>query len=383
MRDDEAPLKHADNQMSGKSKYASTEEVISALAQKKSTANKKMESEAQTMFQMFLLFADENTALSTVYGYEQNEFYLARNPETNERELYQFSDSISDQDEDDIAADEEDIAAAETSFSPDSSPVAEEMEASTHDNDAVMKEGVSLKMTYSETGLALLTPAALLESKQSDVPHPVGVDQVQENNQAMSSLAPPGIEIAQTTLAPAGGITSTVPEQAQPAPSQPPKATLPPPPGLMPPPGFSQQAQMKNVDHVQNNGLLGSMNNFGMIPQTAPVQTLNPFAQVAPSLINEFGASLNTNPGLNTNQYRQTMGAVPSMNSLFNSNQSLDELASSDAFGLALPQQTEPNDDPSDSIMKFLFEGNDASSGKSKSQSANDLSFNTMNPFAK
>ena len=70
------------------------------------------------------------------------------------------------------------------------------------------------------------------------------------------------------------------------------------------------------------------------------------------------------------------------MNSLFNSNQSLDELASSDAFGLALPQQTEPNDDPSDSIMKFLFEGNDASSGK-KSQSANDLSFNTMNPFAK
>jgi len=368
-------LRHADNETRGKSKYASTEEVISALTQKKSTSNKKLDSEAQTMIHIFLLFADENTALSTVYGYDQTEFYLARNPETNERELYQFRDSFSDQ-EDEIAA------AAETNFSPDLSPLADEMETTTQDNDAVMKEGVSLKMTYSETGLALLTPAALLESKESDLPHPVGLGQVQENDQAMSCLAPPGLEITQTSVAPAIGITSNVPEETQSAPSQPIKATLPPPPGLMPPPGFSQQPQMTNVDHVQNNELLGGMNSFGMIPQMAPVQTLNPFAQVAPTLINEFGASLNANKGLNTTQYHQTMGTGPSMNSLFNSNQSLDELASSDAFGLALPQQAEP-DDQSDSIMKFLFEGNDTSSGKLKSQSANELSFETMNPFAK
>ena len=73
------------------------------------------------------------------------------------------------------------------------------------------------------------------------------------------------------------------------------------------------------------------------------------------------------------------------MNSLFNSHQSLDQLASSDAFGLVLTQQAEEADDQSDSIMKFLFEGNDTSSGKlkSQSQSVNDLSFHTMNPFAK
>jgi hypothetical protein len=76
------------------------------------------------------------------------------------------------------------------------------------------------------------------------------------------------------------------------------------------------------------------------------------------------------------------LGLGPSMNSLFNSNQSLDELASSDAFGLVLPQQAE-SDDQSDSIMKFLFEGNDTSTGKSNSQSADNLSLYTMNPFAK
>ena len=116
---------------------------------------------------------------------------------------------------------------------------------------------------------------------------------------------------------------------------------------------------------------------------------MNPFAQVAPTLINEFGASLNqlshvnANQSLNTNHYHQTLGMGPNMNSLFNSHQSLDQLASSDAFGLVLPQQAEEPDDQSDSIMKFLFEGNDTSSGKLNSQSVNDLSFHTMNPFAK
>ena len=373
-------LKHADNHTSGKSKYAPTEEVISVLTQKKSTANKKMDSEMQTKIQLFLLFADVNTALSTVYGYDQSEFYLARNPETNERELYQSSDSVSDQDEDD------DFAAAETNFSPDPSPVTDEMEATTQDDDAVMKEVVPLKMTYSETGVALLTPAALLESNKINMPP--GLDQVQESEHAMPTLAPPKPEIAQNIFAPAGGIILNVPGQPQQAPIQPTKATLPPPPGLMPPPGFSHQPKMNNVDSMQNNAFVGNMTNFGMAPQTAPVHSLNPFAQVAPSLINDFGASLNqpshmnANQGLNNNHYHQSLGLGPSMNALFNSNQSLDQLASSDAFGLVLPQQAEP-DDQSDSIMKFLFEGNDNSPGKPNSQSANDLSLHTMNPFAK
>lgn len=377
----ESFIKHDDNHASGKSKYAPTEEVISALTQKKSTGNKKMESEVQTMIQFFLVFADENTALSTVYGYDQSEFFLARNPDTNERELYQSSGSVGHQDEDEIAA-------AETSFSPSPDPsVADEMEITTQDNDAAMKEVVPLKMTYSETGLALLTPAALLESKVSDGAPPLGLDQMQEDEQA-PPVALPVSEMVQTALAPAKDITSTVPEQTQQAPSQPTKEKLPPPPGLMPPPGFSQQPQMTNVDHMQNSGLLMNMNNFGIIPQTAPVQTLNPFAQVPPTLINEFGSSLNqpshvnANQSVSTGQYHQTLGMGPSMNSLFNSHQSLDALASSDAFGLVPPQQAEP-DDQSDSIMKFLFESNDSSSGKMNSQSANDLSFHTMNPFAK
>ncbi len=375
----ESFLIHDDTHASGKSKYAPAEEVVSALTQKKSTATKKTESEVQTMIQFFLLFADENTALSTVYGYDQSEFFLARNPETNGRELYQSSDSVDHQDE-------VEIAAAETNFSPSPS-VADEMEITTQDNDATMKEVVSLKMTYSETGLALLTPAALLESKVSDIAPPLGLEQMQEDEQG-PPVAPHEPDMAQTTLAPAKDITSTILEQTQSAPSQPTKETLPPPPGLMPPPGFSQQPQMTNVDNMQNNGLLGNMNNFGIIPQTAPVQTLNPFAQVPPTLINEFGASLNqpsqanANQSINTSQYHQTLGMVPSMNSLFNSHQSLDQLASSDAFGLVPPQQAEP-DDQSDSIMKFLFESNDNSSGKMNSQSANDLSFHTMNPFAK
>lgn len=366
-------LKHADNHTSGKSKYAPTEEVISVLTQKKSTANKKMESEMQTKIQLFLMLADENTALSTVYGYDQSEFYLVRNPDTNERELYQSSDSVSDQDEDDFAA-------AETNFSPDPSPSADVKETKTQDEDAVMKEAVPLKMTYSETGIALLTPAALLESNKINMPP--GLDQVQESEQALPTLAPPERDIAQNFIAP-GSINFNVPEQPRPAPIQPTKATLPPPPGLMPPPGFSQQPPM-NLDPMQNNDFVGNMNNFGMIPHTAPVQSLNPFAQVSPSLINDFGASLNVNAnhGLNNNQYHQTLGLGPSMNSLFNSNQSLDQLASSDAFGLVPPQQSEP-DDQSDSIMKFLFEGNDTSTEKSNSQSANDLSLYTMNPFAK
>lgn len=378
----ESFLKHDDNHASGKSKYAPTDEVISALTQKKSTGTKKMESEVQTMIQFFLLLADENTALSTVYGYDQSEFFLARNPETNERELYQSSDSVDHQDEDEIVA-------AEPHFSPSPDPsVPDEMEITTQDNDdAAMKEAVPLKMTYSETGLALLTPAALLESKVSDVAPSLGLEQMKEDYQA-PPVAPPEPEMVQTVLGPAIDITSTVPEQNQPAQSQPTKEKLPPPPGLMPPPGFSQQPQMTIVDPMQNSGLLMNMNNFGNIPQTAPVQTLNPFAQVPPTLINEFGASLNqpshvnANQGLNTNQYHQTLGMGPTMSSLFNSHQSLDQLASSDAFGLVPPQQAEP-DDQSDSIMKFLFESNATSSGNMNSQSADDLSFHTMNPFAK
>jgi len=367
-------LKHADNHTNGQSKYVPTEEVISVLTQKKSPPNKNMESEMQTKLQLFLMFADENTALSTVYGYDQSEFYLARNPDTNERELYQSSDSVSDQDEDDFAA-------VETNFSPDQSPSTDEQETKTQDEDAKMKEAIPLKMTYSETGVALLTPAALLESNKSNMPP--GLNQVQESKHALPTLAPPPEpEMAQNFMS---ATNFNVPEQPRPAPSQPTKVTLPPPPGLMPPPGFSQQPQ---IDPLQHNSFVENMNDYAMIPQTAPFQSLNPFAQVSPSLINDFGASLNqhnhlsANRGINNSQYHRTLGLGPSMNSLFNSNQSLDELASSDAFGLVLPQQAEP-DDQSDSIMKFLFEGNDTSTWKSNSQSADNLSLYTMNPFAK
>jgi hypothetical protein len=88
---------------------------------------------------------------------------------------------------------------------------------------------------------------------------------------------------------------------------------------------------------------------------------------------------MQSNGGLN-NQYHQTFGLGPSINSILNSNQSLDQLASSDAFGLVLPQQVDSGDQ-SESIMKFLFEGGDSPPGKSKSQSPKEL--HTLNPFAK
>ena len=379
-------LKTAASPANGNSKYASTEEVISILTQKKSTANQKTESEMQTIIQLFLSFADENTALSTVYGYDQSEFYLARNPETNKRELYQPSDSVSDQDDDDAAD------AAETNFCPESSPVEEEMETTKtigRDGDIVMKDVVPLKMTYTDNGVALLTPAALLASSSKiAVPPPPALNEVKNTDQAPSTHASPVFEESQNDIATVGGdVASNVPEQMQPPPGQPIKVTLPPPPGLMPPPGFSQQpVAVNNAETMQNNGFDGNMNLIG-IAQTAPVQTLNPFAQIAPALINEFGASLNpptrfnVNQGLGSDQYQKTLGMGPRMNSLFNSNQSLDELVSSDAFGL-VPQQAEP-DDQADSIMKFLFESNESSSGKMNSSSINDASFHTLNPFAK
>ena len=365
-------LKHdANSSTNGKSKYAPTEEVISVLTQKKTSSKQKNErSELQAKSQLFLLFADENTALSTVSGYNQSEFFLVRNPETDQRELDKSSDSVIE-DQDDYAA--------ETNFSPDQSPVVDEMETTTtnKDEDAVMNEVVPLKMTYSETGVALLTPAALLESNKSNVQLPLGL--LQNEQPQPTSVAPRDAMIAQNILAPADIMNANVPEQ--PAPTQPNK-TLPPPPGLLPPPGFSQQPQTNELAPVQTQV---NVNSFGMNPQTGPIQTLNPFAQVAPSLISDFGASLHqpnqmqSNGGLN-NQYHQTFGLGPSINSILNSNQSLDQLASSDAFGLVLPQQVDSGDQ-SESIMKFLFEGGDSPPGKSKSQSTDEL--HTLNPFAK
>lgn len=348
--------------------------MIKILTQKQPPANKKIESEMRTKVQLFLMFADENTALSTVSGYDQSEFYLVRNPETEERELYKSRDSDSDQYDCDYAA--------ETKFSPDQSP---EMETPIKVGDAVMKEIFPLKMTYSEAGVALLTPAVLLEGNKSDLPLSL------ENKHVQPTVAPHDASIAQKVLTPAcvlspsGGVKLDAP--GQPGPSYP-KITLPPPPGLLPPPpGFAQLTQTNEAGPMQNSSFVGNVNNFGMIAQTGPVETLNPFANVVPSLFHEFGASLNRPSHMNVNegirnQYQHTLGLGSNINSIISSNQSLDQLASSDAFGLVLPQQADL-DDKSESIMKFLFEGNDSSPSKAKSQSTNDTPLHTMNPFAK
>lgn len=278
---------------------------------------------------------------------------------------------------------------------------------------------VPLQMSYSEKGMALLTPAALLAGAVDKPPMTVAV----VNNEATKSTsvlpmdsilamnpAPSNLGTAATKDVDALLNAAFLLKQPQEPPT---KAPLPPPPGFsmqapqtrpqLPPPlapgmGISLAEFTMPVPPRQAEQNFASF-GAGMMPQAGPsypassmFETMNPFAQQAlpPSFNNDFIAAhsssgFNQPPGLlnsaqggvnlqqhgllnsaqrgvNLQQHTSNNGLDPTLDFLLNNNstiQSPDELATSNAFHLLVPPAAEP-EDPSESILKFLFEPNNS-----------------------
>mmetsp|Transcript_32989 Transcript_32989/g.60820 ORF Transcript_32989/g.60820 Transcript_32989/m.60820 type:complete len:358 (+) Transcript_32989:327-1400(+) len=279
---------------------------------------------------------------------------------------------------------------------------------------------VPLKMSYSEKGMALLTPAALLAGGADKPPMTVAV----VNNEATNypSVLPMDSLLAPMNPAPSNPSTAATTKDVdallhtaflmKPPQEPPTKAPLPPPPGFsmqppqtrpqLPPPlapgmGISLAEFTMPVPPRQAEQNFASFG--GMMPQAGPsypassmFETMNPFAQQAlpPSFNNDFIAAhsssgFNQPPGLlnsaqggvnlqqhgllnsaqcgvNLQQHTSNNGLDPTLDFLLNNNstiQSPNELATSNAFHLLVPPAAEP-EDPSESILKFLFESNNS-----------------------
>ena len=242
---------------------------------------------------------------------------------------------------------------------------------------------VPLKMAYSETGVALLTPAALLAG--------VGDGEV---NEPKMNVGPATAKVDDAVLEP--NIPLPKQQQDSTAMKAPP---LPPPPGLTAPPGFSNiqpphpaQPPMGiafgSATQQPSVGVVGG--GGSVLPQAAEpgmmFETMNPFAAPAtalPSFNNNFMPVNSSSSGLNqplppgflnaaqgsvNNNLQQTNpaalsfflnGVAPGMqqsllpNQLPPSSNSFDLLATAPSMS-----SQEPPQDPSESILSFLFDSN-------------------------
>ena len=292
---------------------------------------------------------------------------------------------------------------------------------------------VPLINPYSDIGVALLTPAALLAGSAH---HPqVNVAANNELKKQLPMSAPIDSILARGINAEASPILSDAPTKgidslinisnmtSQPTPL---KMPFPPPPGLSPPlglsapPGFSVHHQQvrPQMPFTSSTGI--SLADFlaprqseltagGMIPQAVPnypssniYETMNPFVQQAPLPLsfnsNYFVASspskFDQHRGVPFQQPAPNGGLDPTLDFLLGGSRmqhSPDDLVSSDPFNLLLPSAATEVEDQSESILSFLFNSNDtsrprqplyAANQQHPLQSQNHGAPQTKNPFA-
>mmetsp|Transcript_22021 Transcript_22021/g.47871 ORF Transcript_22021/g.47871 Transcript_22021/m.47871 type:complete len:1002 (+) Transcript_22021:272-3277(+) len=374
-----------------KAKYVTVDDAISALAETKQTGSKAGDAETKLKISLFLSIADGNTF--DVDSDKDGQFFLSKNRETNDREFV----SVNAEDEAKEVSKEQ---ASPDESVPDHSPSFTDLDMDNNTTDT--KDVVPLKMSFSEKGMPLLTPAALLAGGADQLPMNMALNNEAKNPPppllapidsilALSNTGPrPNLDTA--ALKGVDSILSNF-QAKQPEPTKAP---------LLPPPGFSIQPQQElpqlpiALPLAPSTGI--SLADFaaptqvdpslafgtnqatrGMMPQAGPsystpnmFETMNPFVQAPqPSFNNNFTAAnfsgLNQPPGLlnpaqgvNVHQ-PPNRGLDPTLDFLLNSNnriQSPDELASSNALNLMVPSAAEP-DDQSESILNFLFDSND------------------------
>jgi len=270
---------------------------------------------------------------------------------------------------------------------------------------------VPMKMPYSGQGMALLTPAALLGNSGGGATDRSPKNASAANNNMVapsidSILAttmtklPSNLGNSGTAIGAAAFLDATLPSNPPPAQNPPQGPAAKAPPGLPPPPGFSQHppptpAQMhplapsatgislakfavpvpgpaeQNVAFGMSHTMPGAEPSYSAA--SSMLQTMNPFAHQAfnyahstpsvsqpPGLLHPTQGGGLARPMHVTNQG----GFDPTLNFLSNNSskmQSPNDLALSSAFGMLVPPPAalqEP-EDPSESILKLLFEPHD------------------------
>lgn len=413
-------------QSSKQKKYATADEAIYALSDTKhSGSGQGNEAETKLKINLFLAMADGKTSPSDDSD-KDGQYFLSRNPETHNREFIAAE----------TKGEKEASEPEQENASPDQSPNFTDMDV--EDTKTSVEDAVPLKMSYSEKGMALLTPAALLAGERATEQPLLNGAPVNNEAKKPTLLSPIDSILAPTNVEPPTNLNTAASKGVdlysmilnnsfptkQP---EPPKAPLPPPPGfsMQPQPELPQlplaPTTTTGISLADFTAPLPAQQNVafgtnqappGMMPQAGPTypasnmfQTMNPFFQQAPSPFNNdmfapthYSSGLNQPPppgllnaahGVNLQQ-PSINGLDPTLDFLLNSNriQTPDDLASSNAFNLLVPNTAEPND-PSESILNFLFDSNDSSragqplyaSQHHPSQSQHGMP-QTKNPFA-
>lgn len=434
-------------------KYAAAEDVIEALSEKKHEgAVKGTEADTWQKLNLVLLIADNNTKGEDE---EDGEYFLSKNPETNKREF--IAPVLPDEEVKvpDGTHNEERVSEVPV---PPPDEETENMEKDKATGELKEEEAsVPLKTTYSERGMALLTPAALLAGA-GDAPQNKSLVDVAGTNKGadksplvlpVDSILAPSITESNLGTATNGGVDSLLTNTLPSGRHQEPSTAAP----LLPPPGFSVQSQRQNpslplpftgpnitgislaeftapvppqrTDQIAAPYGLNQSSPPGMMPQAGPSnypassmpETMNPFAQAQLSFVSNNaiipGASSGANgsgllntvtqgSGVNLQQHALKKGGLdPTLDFLLNSNSPIPTpgqlLGSSNALDLLTPPMAtavrHEQEDPAESIMKFLFDpGNDAQSRSGQPLYANPGGLSTSqhhdmpqtkNPFAR
>jgi len=389
-------------------KFVCCEEALEALNSKPFGSKTADAIETAVKVGIFLSIAEKRTR----QGFEEDsngQYFLAMNAETKLREYLQITckeDSEDDEDDRDETqlppAHEEEAPAVENIDLDDDDEagdtVVENLAGAFNTKKADEIDNV-VNLKYSEHGL--LTPAALLAASAQ----PPSMDVTIASSAGMQPPQPAAFPfLALGNLQPV----------AQPMPAQQPKPVekaMPPPPGLMPPPGFAAApSNMTNASsgfslanlmqppaQQMQHYLMGSQLNNGLLPPMAVApnqpnmfpETLNPFAQLPPPTfrVSTSGVS-NAPPGLmNTNQGSTLLTPGISIDSILGSfggvARAPNNFVAPSALDLMMPTSATQDaaNDPSDSLLNFLFEP--STNEESRGKTAYLPGFPpTKNPFA-
>eukprot|EP00578_Thalassiosira_sp_NH16_P000857 CAMPEP_0181131376 /NCGR_PEP_ID=MMETSP1071-20121207/30391_1 /TAXON_ID=35127 /ORGANISM="Thalassiosira sp., Strain NH16" /LENGTH=1073 /DNA_ID=CAMNT_0023217563 /DNA_START=168 /DNA_END=3389 /DNA_ORIENTATION=+ len=427
----------------GRSKYATADEALCALAETKSSGGRGGEAETWSRIDLFLSIADGKTASSNDGGAgDSGPHFLTKDADTNR---WEFSTGDGGAEEEGNSPEwRTDTASLPVVRYPDSA----DMDVNDAAQGGVEEVDVLIQADENEVAPAknsdavpfLLTPAALLAGVSS-----CPSERPKNNNESKKS-PPPSTPI--DSILAAGMISATKQPSNLNNPIAPTKIRIdfmldnalqakqpePAKAPLLPPPGFSMQPSapapcpplqplaatplaptmtgISLADFTTTSMLPPPKNNVaafgtnqatrGMMPQAGQnysaesnilFETLNPFAQQHASMMPSFSnnnfisAAPNSESGLNqpppgllstpaqggVNHFHQphsgtNKGLDPTLDFLLSNNRQTapDEIATSNAFNLLVPSSTAEPDDPSESILNFLF---DSTNHDSSSQS--------------
>ncbi|EED94374.1 predicted protein [Thalassiosira pseudonana CCMP1335] len=325
-----------------KSKYASLEEVVTILSGTKSSSGFKP-GEAETLSKVRLLLSVAEEASNNANG----QTFLVKDVDTNVWRAFGESNAstLSDDGVDNTNMDDNNTG-----------------------ND--MEEVVPLKTPFSGLNVPLLTPAALLGGDAFNAPSGNNASPdfsasvpfaSMLSNTAKREHSNERQRIAQTIDAPTQTPISTLITQQKP--------TLPPPPGFSAPrqPSLSFLPNPNIVGLQPNNGRVASNLWQGSLPLGTVlrsqaghsiIETLNPFGQSPSYFTNVSNVAMLSNA---TNSHWNNPN-YPNLDFAMNNGglQSTDELASSNAVGMLVPSMESNQNEQHESLLKFLFESNDA-----------------------